>query len=55
MSRFSEDVRSGKYGVAEGVVCKGGTGGADVWMAKIKAYMDKLKQAFADYWENYWE
>lgn len=57
MSRFSEDVRSGKYGVAEGVVCKGGTGGMDVWMAKIKtyAYMDKLKQAFADDWENYWE
>lgn len=57
LSRFSEDVRSGKYGVAEGVVCKGGAGGTDVWMAKIKtyAYMDKLKQAFADDWENYWE
>jgi len=54
---FAEDVRMGKYGVAEGVVCKGGNGGTDVWMAKIKtyAYMEKLKRAFADRWEDYWE
>jgi hypothetical protein len=55
--KFAEDVRRGKYGVNEGVVCKGGTGGADVWMAKIKtyAYMERLKKAFADRWEEYWE
>jgi hypothetical protein len=55
--QFVEDVRSGKYNVAEGVVCKGGTGGKDLWMVKIKTrnYMEKLKQAFAQDWENYWE
>jgi hypothetical protein len=55
--RFTEDVRAGRYGVAEGVVCKGGVGGPDVWMAKVKttAYMARLKQAFADGWEDYWE
>jgi hypothetical protein len=55
--KFTEDVRTGKYGVAEGVVCKGGSGGSDVWMVKIKtyAYMERLKQAFADRWEEYWE
>jgi hypothetical protein len=55
--RFTEDVRVGKYGVNEGVVCKGGPGGADIWMAKIKtnAYMERLKQAFSDRWEDYWE
>lgn len=54
---FTENVREGKYGVGEGVVCKGGTGGADVWMVKIKtnAYMDRLKKAFAERWEDYWE
>jgi hypothetical protein len=55
--KFAEDVRGGRYGVAEGVVCKGGSGGADVWMVKIKtyAYMERLKQAFAERWEEYWE
>jgi hypothetical protein len=55
--KFAEDVRVGKYGVAEGVVCKGGVGGPDLWMVKIKtyAYMERLKQAFADRWEEYWE
>jgi hypothetical protein len=54
---FADDVRSGKFGVVEGVVCKGGEGGSDLWMAKIKthAYMARLKQAFADRWEEYWE
>jgi hypothetical protein len=39
------------------VVCKGGSGAADTWMVKIKtyAYMERLKQAFADRWEEYWE
>jgi hypothetical protein len=55
--KFAEDVRTGKYGVAEGVVCKGGLGGDDVWMAKIKtyAYLERLKQAFGERWEDYWE
>lgn len=55
--QFTEDVRNGKYDVAEGVVCKGGAGGDDVWMVKVKtyAYMEKLKQTFAQNWENYWE
>ncbi len=55
--QFAEDVRVGKYRVAEGVVCKGGRGGSDVWMVKIKtdAYLERLKQAFAEGWEQYWE
>jgi hypothetical protein len=55
--KFAEDVRTGKYNVAEGVVCKGGTGGEDLWMAKIKtyAYLEKLKKAFGERWEEYWE
>ena len=55
--QFAEDVRSGKYNVAEGVICKGGAGGKDVWMVKIKTYeyMRRLKEAFADRWEDYWE
>ena len=55
--KFAEDVRTGKYNVTEGVVCKGGTGGEDLWMAKIKtyAYLEKLKKAFGERWEEYWE
>jgi hypothetical protein len=54
---FLEAVREGKYGVAEGVVCKGGTGGADVWMVKVKtyAYLARLKKSFGAKWEDYWE
>jgi hypothetical protein len=54
---FAEAVRVGKYGVDEGVVCKGGSGGGDVWMVKIKtyAYLERLKRAFAARWEDYWE
>jgi hypothetical protein len=54
--KFKDDVREGKYNVAEGVICKGGEG-EDLWMVKIKtyAYLEKLKQAFADNWEDYWE
>ena len=54
---FLEAVREGKYAVAEGVVCKGGTGGDDVWMAKVKtyAYLERLKAAFGAKWEDYWE
>ena len=55
--RFTEDVRLGKYGVNEGVVCKGSAAGTEVWMVKIKtyAYMERLKKAFAERWEDYWE
>jgi len=54
--QFTSDVRAGKFHVTEGVVCKGGTG-PDLWMAKIKtdAYLARLKAAFADHWEQYWE
>jgi hypothetical protein len=55
--QFMEDVRRGRYNVAEGVVCKGGAGGGDVWMVKIKtnAYLAKLQQAFKERWKDYWE
>lgn len=54
--KFTADVREGRFDVAEGVVCKGGKTG-DTWMVKIKtnAYMDRLKESFANDWENYWE
>jgi hypothetical protein len=54
--RFAEEVRLGRHAVTEGVVCKGGPDG-DVWMVKIKtyAYLERLKQAMADRWEDYWE
>ncbi|MFD3164761.1 RNA ligase family protein [Herpetosiphon sp. NSE202] len=55
--QFFEDVRNGKFDVHEGVVCKGGTGGSDLWMIKIKTrqYQALLKLAFAERWEAYWE
>ncbi len=54
--KFAEDVRMGRFGVAEGVVCKGENQG-NIWMVKIKtnAYMIRLKEAFADRWEDFWE
>lgn len=54
--KFAEDVREGRYGVMEGVVCKGVSDGK-VWMVKIKtnAYMQRLKEAFKERWEDYWE
>ena len=55
--KFAEDVRRGVYGDIEGVVCKGGEGGEDLWMAKIKtdAYLGRLKKAFGERWEDFWE
>ena len=46
--KFIDEVRQGKYGVAEGVVCKGKSNDNSIWMVKIKtlAYMQKLEQAF---------
>ncbi|MEG4840744.1 RNA ligase family protein [Microcoleus sp. B9-D4] len=55
--KFMDDLRQGKYGVDEGVVCKGGRNANNLWMVKIKtdAYMQRLREAFKDDWENYWE
>ena len=55
--KFADDVRHGRYEVEEGVVCKGGQTSDKLWMVKIKtyAYMSKLKQAFHNDWEAYWE
>ncbi|MEG3924623.1 MULTISPECIES: hypothetical protein [unclassified Microcoleus] len=55
--KFMDDVRKEKYGVDEGVVCKGGRNANNLWMVKIKtdAYMQRLREAFKDDWENYWE
>ncbi|WP_309744792.1 MULTISPECIES: hypothetical protein [unclassified Chamaesiphon] len=35
-------------------IVKSGTGGADIWMVKIRtnAYLAELKQAFAERWED---
>ena len=60
MGSLSPRSCQGKYGVNEGVVCKGDTGGPDLWMAKIKthAYMEKLKRGSVctcRNWEDYWE
>ncbi|HLP91881.1 MAG TPA: RNA ligase family protein [Nostocaceae cyanobacterium] len=56
-SKFVDEVRQGKYGVGEGVVCKGGKNQASLWMVKIKTdgYMKKLQQVFKDDWQKYWE
>jgi len=49
-----EDVRSGKYPVIEGMICKGtertGAARGNVWMAKIKTrnYLELLKQRFGE-------
>ncbi|MEG3839291.1 RNA ligase family protein [Microcoleus sp. herbarium14] len=55
--KFMDDVRSGKYSVNEGVVCKGEGNVNNRWMVKIKtdAYMQRLREAFQDDWEHYWE
>lgn len=55
--QFVEDVREGKFGVKEGVVCKGDDRDGKIHMCKIKtnAYMERLKQSFNDKWKDYWE
>jgi hypothetical protein len=55
--KLTEDVRQGRHGVGEGAVIKGGAGGADLWMAKVKtnAYQERLQAAFRDRWPDYWE
>jgi hypothetical protein len=56
-SKFVGDVRERKYGVIEGVVCKGGSSCDALWMVKIKTYtyIKNLQQAFRDDREKYWE
>jgi RNA ligase len=53
---FIEEVRRGKFGTGEGVVCKGGEGHRR-WMAKVKtdAYLQRLRAFFQDDWRLYWE
>ena len=55
--KFATDIREGRYDVTEGVVCKGGTTSDKLWMVKIKtnAYMLRIKEAFQNDWESYWE
>lgn len=54
--RLTEDIRQGKYPVSEGAVIKGVVKD-QVHIIKVKtnAYMKKLKAAFEDTWEDYWE
>lgn len=54
---FADAVRQGKYPVVEGVICKAGAGGSDLWMAKIKthSYLRRLKSTFGERWQDYWE
>jgi hypothetical protein len=55
--QLADGVRNDKLGVSEGVVVKGGQGGSDVWMVKIKTltYMERLKNVFRDGWDAYRE
>ena len=55
--KFFDDVKQGRYNVAEGVVCKCGQGGRDLAMCKVKTntYLEKLKKVFGESdWKNYW-
>lgn len=51
-----EDIRNGKFPVAEGAVIKGVVD-KQVYRAKVKtnAYMERLKTEFKDSWKDYWE
>jgi hypothetical protein len=53
---FIADVRAGRFGMGEGVVCKGREG-HQRRMAKIKtdAYLQRLRVFFHDDWRLYWE
>ena len=56
-SEFETQVRTGIIPhLNEGVVCKGGEG-HDRWTCKIKtdAYRERLKQTYADKWQEFWE
>jgi hypothetical protein len=53
---FIAEVRAGKFGDGEGVVCKGGEGHGR-WTAKVKTdtYLRRLRAFFHDDWRLYWE
>lgn len=53
---FFEDVRANKYGLIEGVVCKGGSG-HNLWMKKIKTndYLAEIRRVFGTGWSEHWE
>jgi RNA ligase len=54
--QLAEDVRRGRFEVAEGVVVKGVADGGP-WRVKIKtlAYQERLKRSFAERWGDHWE
>lgn len=58
---FIQNVRENKFGLKEGVICKGTETRGDyfggIWTCKIKTleYFEKLKQKFAENWKNYAE
>lgn len=58
---FVQDVRNNKFGLKEGVICKGiepsGAFFGGVWTCKIKTleYFEKLKARFAEKWTLYGE
>jgi RNA ligase len=54
--QFTDEIRKGKFSVAEGVVCKGVSKGIP-WRCKVKtdAYKEKLKQSLGSEWESGWE
>jgi len=55
---FERQVREGEFSdLDEGVICKGYKGKHKIWMCKIKTnkYLQKLKDKYADKWQEYWE
>ena len=60
-NQFINDVREDRFGLKEGVICKGlTTSGAyrgKIWMCKIKTnlYRDKIRAKFNTDWIKYWE
>lgn len=54
--RFTQDVRDGKYPVAEGVIAKGGEG-HKIWFRKVKTltYLKALQEKLGTGWEEFGE
>jgi hypothetical protein len=58
---FIQDVRNNKFGLNEGVICKGteptGNAAGGIWQCKIKTndYFDRLKEKFDQNWTKYAE
>jgi hypothetical protein len=52
--KFIDNVREGKFNVAEGVICKGGKSSEDFWMVQIQtnASLKKLPKIFPDDLKN---